>query len=347
MSNINSAARLRQFQKLLAQRKLDGYVVSRPVDQGFLTGYHMEGYLLLVGLKKAWAFVPDMFVDQCREVSSSCNVIGAADQRGSLLAVLKAEGMKKVAFDSEAESYSSGESWKKRGLIAEIPFAPILRETKDDGEAAVLAKSCKIAITAYKKLLPEIKPGMTENQIRARLEYLMSILGAQGPSFNIIVGSGSNSAKPHHITSERKLRNNEALLIDFGCKYGNYCSDITRTIFVGKPTEEFRKVYGIVDRAQKAGVKAVCAGVGCFDVDKVCRDIITEAGYGDKFTHTTGHGLGLEIHEFPRLSTKSDVILKEGMAVTVEPGIYLYGKFGVRIEDSVLVTKTGCKILTR
>ena len=346
MANINSA-RLKQFQKLLAQRKLDGYMFSRPVDQGFLTGYHMEGFLLLVGLNKAWAFLPHMFVDQCREFAPFLNAIGTDDQRASLVAVMKAQGMKKVAFDAEVETYTSGAAWEKAGLKPEIAINSILRETKDENEAKILAKSCKIAINAYNKLKPEIKPGMTESQIRAKLEYLMSMAGAQGPSFNIIVGSGPNSAKPHHITSERKLRNNEPLLIDFGCKYGNYCSDITRTIFVGKPTEEFKKVYDLVDRAQKAGVKAVRHGVKAFDVDKVCRDIITSGGYGDKFTHSTGHGVGLEIHEFPRLSTKSDAVLAEGMAVTVEPGIYLYGKFGVRIEDTVLVTKTGCKILTK
>ncbi|MFA6583087.1 MAG: M24 family metallopeptidase, partial [Elusimicrobiaceae bacterium] len=195
---------------------------------------------------------------------------------------------------------------------------------------------------------PLIKPGMTELQVKNKLESVMADFGASGPSFDIIVGVGPNAAKPHHVTSLAKVKNNEALLIDFGCVLDNYCSDITRTYFVGnQPTEEFKEVYDIVERAQKAGVKAVREGVLTGAVDKVCRDIITEAGYGDRFIHTTGHGIGIEIHETPRLKVGGIDILHENMAVTVEPGIYLPGKFGVRIEDTVLVTKKGCEILTK
>jgi len=171
-------------------------------------------------------------------------------------------------------------------------------------------------------------------------------MGAKGPSFNLIIGFGPDSALPHHESSDRPLKNNEAVLIDYGCVYNGYCSDITRTYFHGKPDVEFKKVYAIVDAAQKAGVKKVKAGARTFDIDKACRDHIADAGYGQYFIHGTGHGVGLEIHESPTLNTKSKETLRAGMAVTVEPGIYLYGKFGVRIEDSVLVKNGGCEILT-
>ena len=152
---------------------------------------------------------------------------------------------------------------------------------------------------------------------------------------------------PHHETSERKLKNNEAVLLDYGCVYGHYCSDITRSYFHGKPTEEYKKVYSIVAASQKAGLAKVRAGVKTRDVDAACRNYISDAGYGQYFIHGTGHGVGLEIHEFPRLNTTFEAVLRAGMAVTVEPGIYLSGKFGVRIEDTVLVTRTGCEILTK
>jgi len=174
----------------------------------------------------------------------------------------------------------------------------------------------------------------------------MGKMGASGPSFDIIIGSGPNSAWPHHATSERVIKNNEPLLLDFGCFYKGYASDMTRTIFIGKPTDEYKKIYAIVESAHKAGLAAIRCGVSAFDADKACRDIISAAGYGDTYIHGTGHGIGLEIHENPYLNTKSKAVLKAGMAVTVEPGIYLAGKFGVRLEDSVLVTKKGCEILT-
>jgi len=346
MANIHTE-RLRQFQQLLAANRIDGYLVTRREDQCFLTGYFMDGYHLLIGRKKAWALVPKMLHEQFQQVAPFYNAVATDTPLAAAHAIISAEGLRRLAFDPEAETYASGCALCRKGFAEKGGLAASLRETKMGAEIADIAKACKIAVKAFAKLKPEIKPGMTENQVRARLQYLMDCMGAQGPSFALIIGSGPNSALPHHSTSERKIRDNEALLLDFGCKYNNYCSDYTRTFFIGKPTDEFKKVHGIVQRSHDAGIKAVRAGAKCIAVDKVCRDLIVAEGYGDKFIHGTGHGLGLEIHEFPRLNQKCDATLKEGMAVTVEPGIYLHGKFGVRIEDTVLVTKTGCKILTK
>ncbi|MGC8867628.1 MAG: M24 family metallopeptidase, partial [Elusimicrobiales bacterium] len=165
-------------------------------------------------------------------------------------------------------------------------------------------------------------------------------------SFDTIVAFGENSALPHHETSERKLRRNEAVLIDFGCIYHRYCSDMTRTFFYGKPTEEFLKVYKTVELAQKKGIEAVKEGVLSDEIDKICRQTISEHGYGQYFIHGTGHGVGLDIHEDPTLNPKTSIKLLQGMTITIEPGIYLYGKFGVRIEDTVCVRKDGCEIMT-
>lgn len=333
----------------MSKNGVEAYVVSSPADQYFLTGFRMDDWTLLVTPKHARGFMPEMFVGQFRDIAPFCDAEKAVYPHKAVVAAIKAAKITRAAFDGGNETFVSGMFWRKNGLH-DLPGAVAhLRRRKDAFEAGLIAKSCKIAVKAYKTLLPEIKPGMTENQVRARLEYLMDMMGAKEPSFSIIIGSGPNAALPHHITSDRKLRKNETLLLDFGCRYNGYCSDITRTIFLGRPTEEFRKIYAIVDKSQEAGVKAVRAGVMTGDVDKICRGIISDAGYGDKFTHGTGHGLGLDIHEPPRLNNNPalNVSLETGMAVTVEPGIYLPGKFGVRIEDTVLVTKTGCDVLTR
>lgn len=341
------AARLAQFQKLIADNGFDAFIVTRPLDQYFLTGYLMNDYLLLVGRKKAWAMLPEMLRAQFEGIAPFCKAEAGVDMRELVLKRVEAEGFSKVAFDASAETYLNGTFWKKRKFAAAGSLLPGLRLTKQGEEIVSLRKSCKVAAKAFEVLKKKIRPGQTERQIMLQLEDIMRSMGASGPSFNTIIGSGPNSALPHHITGDRKLRSGEPLLLDFGCVYEYYCSDITRTIFMGKPTEAFRRIYSIVEAAHDAGLKAARAGIPATLVDKTCRDIITLAGYGKEFMHGTGHGVGLEIHEAPRLNMRDQSVLKAGMAVTVEPGIYLYGKFGVRIEDSILVTDKGCEILTR
>jgi len=339
--------RLKELQYLLKREKLDAMVVSRPLEQGFLTGYRMDGYLLLVSRTAAWAFMPKMFVDQFREKVDFVNPSAPDDQPGAVISKIRENKFRKTAFEPETESYLRGRFWRKKGLVEFKGLTAGLRAVKEGEEISILRKSCRIAYKTFGIIKPRIKPGRTELSVSREMEDIMQAMGAKGPSFNLIVGFGPDSALPHHETSDRPLRKNSAVLLDFGCVYNGYCSDITRTYFYGKPDAEFRKVYAIVDAAQKAGVKKVKAGVKTFDIDKACRDHIADAGFGQYFTHGTGHGVGLEIHEAPTLNTKSKETLEAGMAVTVEPGIYLYGKFGVRIEDSVLVKKNGCEILTK
>lgn len=342
------AKRIKDLQGLLRQSKLDAMVVTRNLDIGFLTGYHMDDYLLLVSRDAAWAVAPKMFIEDIKVKSPFVEPV--APDTGLEQAVLdlcKKHKLRKTAFDPEFETYVRGNMWRKNGFAEKGGLIGSLRALKEGEEIADLRKSCRIAAKAFGLVKPRIRTGRTELSVYRELEDVMQGMGAKGPSFNLIVGFGPNSALPHHITSERKLKNNEAVLLDYGCVYNHYCSDITRTYFHGRPTEEFRKVYGIVAKSQKAGLAAVRAGVPATAVDKACRDVISDAGYGQYFIHGTGHGVGLEIHEFPRLNTKFQATLRPGMAVTVEPGIYLHGKFGVRIEDSVLVTRTGCEILTK
>ncbi len=342
------AKRIKDLQYMLKQNGLDALVMGRTLEIGFLTGFHLDDCAMVVSRSGAWVFMPKMFIEQFR---SGINCAVAVDAGGpaetAALAKVKELKLKRAAFEPDAETYTRGTAWRKAGVLEHNGLTGALRAVKEGEEIEVLRKSCRIAAKAFGLVKPCIKTGCTELSVFRRLEDTMQAMGAKGNSFNLIVGFGPNSAMPHHETSERKLKNNEAVLLDYGCVYGNYCSDMTRSYFHGKPAEEYKKVHAAVAASQKAGLAKVRAGVKARDVDAACRNYISDAGYGQYFIHGTGHGIGLEIHEFPRLNTTFEAVLRAGMAVTVEPGIYLPGKFGVRIEDSVLVTKTGCEILTK
>ena len=339
--------RLGDIQRILKKEGLDALVVSRPLEQDFLTGFRTDECIMLVSRNEAWAFVPPKLLEQFKSKVSFVKVSSPDNLLEAVVSRARESKLRKTVFEPGTETYLRGSYWKKQGFVEREGITALLRSVKEGEELSILRRSCHIAAKAFVLVKPRIKPGRTEISVSRELDDIMQSMGAKGPSFNLIVGFGPDSALPHHESSDRPLRKNSAVLLDFGCVYNGYCSDITRTYFYGKPDAEFKKVYSIVEQAQKAGVKKVKAGVKAYDVDKVCRDHITAAGFGEYFIHGTGHGVGLEIHEPPALNTKSKEILRAGMAVTVEPGIYLYGKFGVRIEDSVLVTKNGCEILTR
>jgi Xaa-Pro aminopeptidase len=339
--------RLKDLQYLLKTNKLDAIVVSRPLEQDFLTGFRMDGYVMLVARTDAWAFMPKMLLDHFK---SKVDFVKASAPDLALEAVIskvRDGGLKKAVFEPETESYLRGRFWRKKGFSEFKGLTSGLRAVKEGEEIGILRESCRIAAKTFRIIKPRIKSGRTEISVSRELEDLMQGMGAKGPSFNLIVGFGPDSALPHHESSERPLKKDSAVLLDFGCVYNGYCSDITRTYFHGKPGAEFKKVYDTVAAAQKAGLRKVKAGAAASGVDKACRDHIADAGFGQYFIHGTGHGVGLEIHEAPTLNTKSVETLRAGMAVTVEPGIYLAGKFGVRIEDSVLVKSGGCEVLTK
>jgi len=221
-----------------------------------------------------------------------------------------------------------------------------LRQIKSEEELEYLEKAEAIGDLAFEKILTILKPGMTELEVAAELEYQMKKAGAENFSFSTIVASGLNSSMPHAIPGEKKLEEGDFVTMDFGCTYKGYCSDMTRTVVLGKASEKQKEIYNTVLKAQLAALDAIKAGVTGKSVDKVARDIITEAGYGECFGHGLGHSVGLFIHEEPRLSPAGETVLEENMIETVEPGIYVPGFGGVRIEDMVAVTKDGCKNFT-
>lgn len=220
------------------------------------------------------------------------------------------------------------------------------RMIKDAEELEKIEKAEAIGDAAFSHILDMIKPGVTEAEIALELEFFMKKQGASKLSFDTIVASGANSSMPHAQVTGRRVENGDFITMDFGCVYQGYCSDMTRTVAAGNPTEEMKKVYQIVLDANRRAMEQIAEGKKCSDIDALARDYIREKGYGAYFGHGLGHGVGLDIHEEPRFSPKCQVETKENMAITVEPGIYLPGRFGVRIEDLVVVTKNGFKNLT-
>lgn len=257
---------------------------------------------------------------------------------------------KKVCIDPALISVKQLEILKEKCENVEFGYVSDIclkhRRVKTEAEAEKIKKAQSITDKAFSHILGFINESRTELEVAAELEYFMRCNGADGLAFDTIAVSGKNSSLPHGVPTDSKLTKNSFFTMDYGAKFGGYCSDMTRTVVLGKADEEMKRIYNTVLTAQSEAMKFIKAGVSCFDADKVARDVICDAGYGEYFGHSLGHSLGLEIHELPSCSPKSKDILVEGNIVTVEPGIYIPGKYGVRIENMVLVTKDGCVNLT-
>lgn len=257
--------------------------------------------------------------------------------------------IKSVSIDSNMY-YSDVVTLKEKCNVEVSSFGSLFddcRNVKIESELVKMRKACEITDQAYAYLLEIAKPGISEIELARLLERKMVDLGAQGPSFNTILLSGPSGALPHGVPSEKKLQEGELVTVDFGCFFEKYSSDMTRTFAVGEVSDELVQIYNIVLKAQLAGVAAVKAGAVAKDVDYAARSIIEEAGYGEYFGHGLGHGLGIDVHEAIRISQTGDQVLKPGMVITIEPGIYIPGLGGVRIEDDVVVTENGCEILNK
>ena len=222
-----------------------------------------------------------------------------------------------------------------------------LRSSKDEEELSCMTAAQRIAEGALAQILKEIRPGMTEKEIAARLNYLMVAAGAEKTSFDTIVASGPNGSMPHAVPGMRKVREGDFITMDFGCVYKGYCSDMTRTVALGRPSDEMRNVYDIVLQAQLAGIAAARAGVTGAAIDGAARKVIQDAGYGSCFGHSFGHSLGIDIHEAPNAAPGNDKPMPDGAVISAEPGIYLPGRFGVRIEDVMILRPDGAQVITK
>lgn len=344
------SARLAALRKQMRKAQVDTLVLTNNLDQFYLTQFffYPEESVFVIHPKGVACFTRELYVEPFGSYAPMIEVIGGEERVQAVLAYLKKHGLKNAGFDAAKENYRTGSLLAKAGLKELPSLVSVLREVKSKEEIKILRASNRLAYLAYEYVRPRVKTGMRECELAAELEKFMRQHGASATSFLTIVAFGENTANPHHETGTRKLGKNDAILIDFGCIYNGYCSDITRCWWHGKnEPAEYKKIWHIVNKARQSGIKALRPGQATKTVDATARGLITQAGYGAYFTHRTGHGVGLEIHETPCNSADSTAILQQGNIVTVEPGIYVPGKFGVRLEDTVVVTQTGATILTK
>lgn len=351
MQNLSSARMIR-LRRLVKQAGLDGYLTVSAMEQRYLSGIELSDgeAVFLITPQKAYCITKELIVSKMTPARAFLKT--EAVPFGTMLAgaVEKADkmGLKKVAFDPSFVDLAAGEILLKAGFERKEGFVTQLRMGKDDDEVAKLRKACKIAWESFNEVKPKIKTGMTEEEVRILMAVAMHKRGADSVPFNIVC-FGENTADAHHTPSKtRKLKKNEAVLMDFGCFYEGYTSDMTRSWWHGPVVPaQYTKIWNLVDKARRAGINVLRAGVTAGAVDKAARDVIAAAGYGKEFFHTTGHGIGLVVHDAPILRSGSKAVLPPNAVVTVEPGIYFAGKWGIRLEDSFLVTKTGSKKLTQ
>ncbi len=328
-------------------------LVSNARDVRYLTGFVGEDSWAVVPAKGAGVTVisDSRFEEQIQReaphVTAKMRRRGLSDE---ITALMDKRRMERIAFQADYVTCSQrGALAKKIGARRVVPVDDGLiqqRAVKGPEEIAAIKKALKIQQEAFRRTVEQIKPGQTEQQIAAFLEYQMRLLGADGASFPTIVAADANASLPHAIPGSRKVKKGGIVLIDWGAVCGGYCSDLTRVVSIGKMPAKIRTIYQIVLEAQQAAIQAISPGRALADIDAAARGVIEKAGYGERFGHSLGHGIGLDIHEQPTLSARSKGRLREGQVVTVEPGIYLPGVGGVRIEDDILVTPRGYRVLS-
>lgn len=336
--------------------KIDAALIYSATNRFYFSGFKSSEGLILITREEAYFIVDFRYYANALKQVKNMKVVLLSDFKSTISELVKKHNLKNILIENEGISFAEVIRFEK--LFKECYVSLIktktldniickLREIKSDEEIKNIKIAQEISERAFNKILPLVKPGITEKEIAFDLEFLIRKEGAQAISFDLIVASGKNSAVPHAEPSDKGIESGDFITIDMGAVYNGYHSDMTRTIALGDISKEQVNVYNIVRKAQNKAMSLIKPGILCGDVDKVARDFINENGYKGCFGHALGHGVGLNIHENPFLSPRSSEILKEGMVITVEPGIYISDKFGVRIEDMVVVTKNGYENLTR
>lgn len=343
---------LKQIAARLPEYGLDAMLLNSEPGEYYAVGFHGEGNVVVTA-QGCFYFTDSRYIEAANHLITGAEIAmtgRSRNYRAMVQEVVDRCRIRKLGFEEGYLSVADYNLWKE-GLTAElVPAQKLvnsLRAAKDDGEIALMTKAQEITDRAFSEILKFIQPGMTEQEIAAKLQYDMLRFGAEKMSFDPIVVSGPNGSLPHGIPSAKQVQQGEFITMDFGCKYGGYCSDMTRTVALGEPTGEMQKVYQSVLEAQLAGIAVTKAGVPGKSIDAAARKVIEDAGYGEYFGHGYGHSLGIEIHESPNANTREETLLPVGAVVSAEPGIYLPGKFGVRIEDVTVLTADGCMVLTR
>ena len=332
---------------------LDAMLLTSEANCYYATGFMGEG-IALVTRRGSWYFTDSRYTEAADKAIGDAAVIREVSREKPFSVLineaLAEAGAEKAGFEEQRMTVAEHAVYSEKLHCTLTPASSLmteLRGSKDEEELSCMTAAQRIAEGALEQILKEIRPGMTEKEIAARLNYLMVSAGAEKTSFDTIVASGPNGSMPHAVPGMRKVREGDFITMDFGCVYKGYCSDMTRTVALGRPSDEMRNVYDIVLQAQLAGIAAAKAGVTGAVIDGAARKVIQDAGYGVYFGHSFGHSLGIDIHEAPNAAPGNDKPMPDGAVVSAEPGIYLPGKFGVRIEDVMILRPDGAQVITK
>ena len=333
--------------------ELDAMLLTSEANCYYAAGFMGEG-IALVTRRGSWYFTDSRYTEAADKAIGDAAVIREVSREKPFSALineaLAEAGAEKAGFEEQRMTVAEHAVYSEKLHCTLTPASALmteLRGSKDEEELSCMIAAQRIAEGALAQILKEIRPGMTEKEIAARLNYLMVSAGAEKTSFDTIVASGPNGSMPHAVPGMRKVREGDFITMDFGCVYKGYCSDMTRTVALGRPSDEMRNVYDIVLQAQLAGIAAARAGVTGAAIDGAARKVIQDAGYGSCFGHSFGHSLGIDIHEAPNAAPGNDKPMPDGAVVSAEPGIYLPGRFGVRIEDVMILRSDGAQVITK
>ncbi|MGO1299454.1 MAG: M24 family metallopeptidase [Staphylococcus equorum] len=342
--------RIDKLNSALETKHLEAIVVLTDFNRRYLSGFTGTSGALVITKDKNLLITDFRYIEQATSQATQFEII---KQKGGLIEEVKAQleklNVQNVGFEGDLVSYDTYLQLSKSyiSLISVSGLIEKIREVKDDSEIKLIQKAAEIVDETYEYILTVAKAGMTEQQLKAKLESKMLELGSESTSFDTIVASGARGALPHGVASEKVINQGELITLDFGAYYKGYSSDITRTFAIGEPDPKLKEIYNVVLEANIKGIEAAKQGITGKALDAIARDYITEQGYGEAFGHSLGHGIGLDVHEGPNLSRKSEAKLEVNNCVTIEPGIYLDGLGGVRIEDDVLITENGCECFTK
>ncbi|MCM3566649.1 Xaa-Pro peptidase family protein [Neobacillus mesonae] len=342
--------KLTKLRKEFEANGIDGVLITSPYNRRYISNFTGTAGVVLISTDKAQFITDFRYVEQASKQCEGFEVIKFSDSIPKEVAEqVRKLGIKKLGFEEDYLTYSLFKVYEEEVKAELVPIAGViekLRLIKTDAEIKIIKEAADIADAAFKHVLDFIRPGKTEMEVSNELEFFMRKAGATSSSFDTIVASGVRSALPHGVATDKVIEKGDMVTLDFGAYYKGYVSDITRTVAVGEPEDRLKEIYQIVLDAQLRGMDGLKPGLTGKQADALTRDYITEKGFGDNFGHSTGHGIGLEVHEGPALSMRSELVLEPGMVVTCEPGIYVPGLGGVRIEDDTLITNDHNEVLT-
>lgn len=344
---------IEKYQSLLETGEVDALLLTSVYNRLYAAQYRVAEGVAVVTREGAYYFTDSRYIEAAEKNLKGFTVRmthPGSSEIERINEVIGEHTIKKLGFEENDMTYGDYLRYNEALHAVLVPMQAKIdafRATKEPWEIELMRKAQAITDQTFSELCKIIQAGMTEKELEAELLYRLYKHGAEGPSFDPIVVSGPNTSLPHGVPGEWKLEFGDFITMDFGCIYGGYCSDMTRTVALGFVSEEMDKVYKTVLKAQLAGIAATKAGVAGRDIDGAARKVIADAGYGDYFGHGYGHSLGILIHEAPNANTRNDQPMPAGAVVSAEPGIYLPGKFGVRIEDVTVITETGCEVLTK